>query len=194
VLPVPLPPFLSSCPLLQLLCPAMAPPGWAVPLEFSGLDLGTNCPFPAFSWPAEAARSFHGNSSSSQESLERSDRDGGWWGAQSPQADFPMKDCCAQEAFGSGVTPFGGYATHTHVGSLRERGRHGFRSPRTSREVTPQTGIRGVMAVRAGQEDHQLESGSGKASWNWGSGVLQGKAGRAGQRWGGWSAAARTCG
>lgn len=48
--------------------------------------------------------------------------------------------------------------------------------------------------MRAGQEDRQLESGSGKASWNWGSGVLQGKAGRAGQRWGGWSAAARTWG
>lgn len=48
--------------------------------------------------------------------------------------------------------------------------------------------------MRAGQEDCRLESGSGKASWNWGSGVLQGEVGRAGQRWGGWSAAVRTWG
>lgn len=48
--------------------------------------------------------------------------------------------------------------------------------------------------MRAGQEGCRLESGSGKASWDWGSGVLQGEVGRAGQSWGRWSAAARTWG
>lgn len=48
--------------------------------------------------------------------------------------------------------------------------------------------------MRAGQEDCRLESGSGKASWNRGSGVLRGEVGRAGQRWGGWSTAARIWG
>lgn len=38
-------------------------------------------------------------------------------------------------------------ATHACIGSLRECGRHGVCSPRASREVTPQTGIRGVWRL-----------------------------------------------
>ena len=46
---------------------------------------------------------------------------------------------------------------YTHT--CRERGRHGFHSPRACREVTPQTGIRGVTAVKAGQRTTSLNLG-----------------------------------
>ena len=37
----------------------------------------------------------------------------GGGGVHKAHRQVSMKDRCAQEAFGSGVTPFGGYATYT---------------------------------------------------------------------------------
>ena len=84
-----------------------------------------------------------------------SDWDGAWWGARRPQAAWPTEDVLRKRSaqgssLGSALVLLDAVwraATHACIGSLRECGRHGVCSPRASREVTPQIGIRGVWRL-----------------------------------------------